>query len=181
MDKQKEGFTLIEALVVVLVMAILLGIGMPSFLDLVEKYRTESETKILLEALRVARLNAIEEQQHIVVCTSNNGTACNGSWNDGFIVFRDDNNNHARSADEEILFQHQFREKITVKTGSGSNQNMYFNANGWTPGSADSLLICARQGDNTHGYRLVINRAGRLRIEDSSVVWRNASNVVLNC
>jgi type IV fimbrial biogenesis protein FimT len=181
MDKPTEGFTLIETMVVLMVMGVLVGIGMPSFLNLIEKIRTESEAEILVESLRTARLTAIEERKDVVICTSNNGTDCNGTWKDGFILFRNTDGNDTRSSTEEILFQHQFRTDVTVKTGSGTNQNVFFNPNGWTPGSAESLLVCAKAGSNTNGYRIVINRAGRLRIEDSSVVWKNASGVTLNC
>lgn len=181
MDKPIEGFTLIETMIVLTLVAIILGIGMPSFLGLIEKIRTEKEAQILVDAVRSARLAAIEQRKSIVICTSNNGSQCNGNWNDGFIIFRNDNNNYARESSEEILFQHRFRNDVTVKTGSGQNQNLYFNANGWAAGSAESLLVCAHQGSNRNGFRVVINRAGRLRIEDSSVEWRNASNVLLSC
>lgn len=181
MDKPIEGFTLIETMIVLALMAIILGLGMPPFLNLVEKFRTEKEAQILLDAVRTARLTAIEQRKNIVICTSNNGTQCNGNWNDGFVIFTDDNNNHTRNSNEEILFQHQFRKDVTIKTGSGQNQNLYFSTQGWTAGSAESLLVCAKQGSNQNGFRLIINRAGRLRVEDSSVVWRNANGDVLNC
>lgn len=184
MDKPIEGFTLIETMVVLMVMGIILGLGMPSFLNLIEKMSTESEAKVLIEGLRTARLVAIEERQNVIACPSDDGSTCGSDWDKGFLVFRNSDNadgNTTLDADEEILFTHQFKDSVIVKTGSGQNQRFLYDENGWSTGSAESLLICAKAGTNKNGFRVVINRAGRIRVEDSTVTWYNASEQALNC
>lgn len=175
MDQRARGFTLIEMMIVLALMAIILGLGIPSFSNLMEKIAVESEAKMIVEGLRTARLTAIEEKQNIVVCASADGTSCSNPWNNGFIVYRDDNNSKTLNGNEEVLFSHQFKDSVIIKTGSGQNQNFFFNNNGWTPGSAESLLVCAEAGTNRNGYIVIINRAGRLRILDSSQDWDDES------
>ena len=175
MDQRARGFTLIELMVVVALMAIILGLGIPSFRNLIEKMAVESEAKMIVEGLRTARLTAIEEKANVVVCASANGTSCSDPWDNGFIVYRDSDNSGTLNGTEEVLFGHQFRDSVIVITGSGQNQNFFFNNNGWSPGSADSLLVCAEAGTNRNAYAVIINRAGRLRILDSSQDWDNRS------
>jgi type IV fimbrial biogenesis protein FimT len=176
MDKPTEGFTLIETLVVLMVMGVILALGTPSFLNLIEKMSTESETKALVEALRTARLVAIEERQGVVVCPSANGLSCGASssdWASGFLAFRDNNNDKSLDAGEEVLFTHNFRQSVLVKIPNDINRKFYYNENGWTPGSASSVLICAKENQNKNGFRVVVNRAGRIRVEDSNSTWPN--------
>ena len=181
MDKKTAGFTLFELLTTLVLMAILLSFGIPSFLNLIEKMGTESETQTIIEGLRTARLIAIEEKSNIVVCPSSNGTSCGNSWDAGFIIYRDNDASQSKDADEEIIFTHEFKDSVTVKTGSGQNQSFFFNTSGWAAGSAESLLVCANASTNKNSFRIVINRAGRIRVEDWHVNWVNASGTALNC
>lgn len=181
MDKPIEGFTLIETMVVLMVMGIILGLGMPSFLNLIEKMSTESEAKVFIDGLRTARLIAIEERQNVVACPSADGSNCGNDWDRGFLVYRDDDHNQTLNGTDEILFTHIFKESVLVKTGSGQNQRFFLDKNGWATGSAESMLICAKAGSNDNGFHVVINRAGRIRVEDSTVNWENASGQPLNC
>lgn len=175
MDLRARGFTLIEMMVVLALVAIILGLGIPSFRNLMEKIAVESEATMIAEGLRTARLTAIEEKENIVVCASANGTSCNNAWDNGFIVYRDSDDSGTLNGTEEVLFSHQFKDSVLVKTGSGQNQNFYFNNNGWTPGSAESLLVCAEAGTNRNGYIVIVNRAGRLRVLDSHQDWGDES------
>lgn len=174
MDKAIKGFTLIETMVVLMVMGIILGLGMPSFLNLMEKMGTESEAKVLAEGLRTARLVAIEGREKVVVCPSANNSTCTAgaggsAWNGGFLIYRDKNDSKTLNNGEEILISHTFRTSITVKTESDQNQRIFYNENGWSIGSAETLLVCANVGTNENAYRVVINRAGRIKVQD----WRN--------
>lgn len=180
MDQRARGFTLIETLVVVILMSIILATGVPSFLDLIEKIRTESEAKTIAENLRLARLSAIENKKTVVLCASNDGESCGNNWNDGFLVFLSPDDDTLNAGDT-ILQKHQFRDSVSVQNKRPNQYRFVFDSNGVTTGYAGSLLVCANAGTNKNGYRVVINRAGRLRLEDSKVTWRNGDNQVLNC
>lgn len=173
MDKAIKGFTLIETMVVLMVMGIILGLGMPSFLNLMEKMGTESETKMLLEGLRTARLIAIEGKQNVVVCSSTDNENCGSAaadWDKGFLVYIDTDNNDELDSGEEILFTHQFKESLHITNKSEQNQPIYYNENGWAAGSADTIYICAKEGSDENAYSVIISRAGRPRVLD----WRHS-------
>jgi type IV fimbrial biogenesis protein FimT len=86
-----RGFTLLELLMTVAIMAILLAIGVPSFKYVTSANRASSEINGLLGDLQFARGEAIKEGQTVTICASANGTSCSGStsWDTGWIVFSD--------------------------------------------------------------------------------------------
>jgi len=89
-----RGFTMIELMVTLTVLAILLALAMPAFRDLILNNRLSTASSELQTALAQARSEAVTRRKFITVCPSANdtGTAC-GSWDDphGVIVFVDNN------------------------------------------------------------------------------------------
>jgi type IV fimbrial biogenesis protein FimT len=76
-------------MVVVAIVAILLGLGVPEFRYITNAYRMSAEVNGLLGDLQYARAEAIREGQPVTVCVSTNGTACTGgagNWAGGWIV-----------------------------------------------------------------------------------------------
>jgi type IV fimbrial biogenesis protein FimT len=90
---RQTGFTVTELMVVVAIVAILLGIGVPSYKYITNSYRMSAEVNGLLGDLQYARSEAIKEGQTVTTCVSTNGTACTGgtAWAGGWIVFSDQN------------------------------------------------------------------------------------------
>ena len=93
MGKQR-GFTLTELIMVVAIVAILLGIAVPSYRYITNSYRISSEVNGLLGDLMYARSEAIKEGQFVTVCVTVNGKTCTGnkSWDRGWLVFSNPKN-----------------------------------------------------------------------------------------
>ena len=91
---RQRGFTLTELMVVVSIVAILLGIGVPSYRYITNSYRVSSEVNGLLGDLMYARSEAIKEGQFVTVCVTTNGRNCSGtnSWDRGWLVFSNPTN-----------------------------------------------------------------------------------------
>lgn len=84
------GFTLFELMLTVAVAAVLLTLGVPSFVDLVRNNRAATNVNELLTAFAIARSESIKRGWAISVCRSSDGATCSGGWSGGWIVFRDD-------------------------------------------------------------------------------------------
>ncbi len=93
--KRVYGFTLVELMVTVVVAAILLGIGVPSFRTLMANNRATTQANALFSALNYARSEAIARAGTVTVCPKNSNvvtdTICGGNakWVNGWHVFTD--------------------------------------------------------------------------------------------
>jgi type IV fimbrial biogenesis protein FimT len=86
--RRPAGFTLVELMVVLTVMAILLLIAVPSFDGIRLSSRLSAYATELLAGSQLARTEAIKRNAPVTMCVSSNGTSCSGSggWELGWIV-----------------------------------------------------------------------------------------------
>ncbi|MCU0976327.1 MAG: GspH/FimT family pseudopilin [Steroidobacteraceae bacterium] len=90
--KRQLGVTLLELMVAITVLALLLGIGVPSFTNVIRNNRLATQANELVTAFNVARSEASKRGLPVSVCVSSNGTACDTAspnWANGWIVFTD--------------------------------------------------------------------------------------------
>jgi type IV fimbrial biogenesis protein FimT len=87
--KRMAGMTLVELLVVMMIAAILLGVGVPSFRYVTNSNRMSGEINNLLGDLQFARSEALKEGQTVTICSSTGTTCGTASWDQGWIVFSD--------------------------------------------------------------------------------------------
>jgi type IV fimbrial biogenesis protein FimT len=66
--RREAGFTLTELMAVAAIVAILLGIGVPSYKYITNSSRMSSEVNNLLGDLMYARGEALKEGQYVTVC-----------------------------------------------------------------------------------------------------------------
>ncbi|MCB1748873.1 MAG: GspH/FimT family pseudopilin [Gammaproteobacteria bacterium] len=86
-----RGFTIIELMTVVAVMALLVTIGLPNFQTMVANNRVTSQVNLFSSSLQLARSEAVKSNTRVVVCPSTTGTSCTADvdWNVGWISFID--------------------------------------------------------------------------------------------
>ncbi|MDH4873340.1 GspH/FimT family pseudopilin [Pseudomonas sp. BN515] len=85
---RQSGFTLVELMVTLAVLAILLGIAIPTFTDVTLGSKLRSQASDLVGGVALARSEAIKRNQAVTLCASANGTTCasSGGWQQGWIV-----------------------------------------------------------------------------------------------
>ncbi len=100
-----KGFTLLELMTAIAVMAVLLSVGVPSFVQIIRNNRITAQTNELVSALNVARSESIKRGIPVSVCSSTNGTSCAGSatWGTGWIAFTDSGAAGQVNAGDEVL------------------------------------------------------------------------------
>lgn len=105
-----KGFSLIELMVVVAVVAILAGIAYPSFTGIVNGYRLNSQADELVTSLHFARTEAIRRNARVSVCGSANGTTCGGSWTNILTVVE---------ASGAVLRAHNVKAPVQISSAAG--------------------------------------------------------------
>ena len=92
--KAVKGFTMIELVVTMAVLAILVALAAPSFTSVINNNRLTGNANELLSTLQSARMEAVRRNAPIVICrndTPDTGTTCNtgaGAWQ-GWMSFVD--------------------------------------------------------------------------------------------
>jgi type IV fimbrial biogenesis protein FimT len=87
-----RGFTLVELMVTLFVLAILLGIAVPSFRDAAVGSRVSSYANDLVASVHLARSEAIKRNDAVTLCASSDGATCedDGGWEVGWVVLAAD-------------------------------------------------------------------------------------------
>ena len=67
---QQAGFTLIELMIVMVIVAIFVTVGVPNFQNLISDNRLSTQTNRLVSSLRLARSEALKLRTPVSVCRS---------------------------------------------------------------------------------------------------------------
>lgn len=90
---RSRGFTLVELMVTIAVLAILVAIAFPSFESSFRSNRVATTNNALLTSLSMARSEAVRNTRGGGVCPSADGQNCGGNWSQGWMAFADNNGN----------------------------------------------------------------------------------------
>ena len=120
-----KGFTLVEMMVTIAVMAILVAIALPSSKSLIERWRVRNTTEAMRSTLFLARSEAMRRGAKIVVTKNANGAGgCtlagnNEDWGCGWTVFVDANKNNKLDSGEVVLQNYSGTTDVNVTHRSG--------------------------------------------------------------
>lgn len=156
--KDPTGFTLVELMVVIAIVAILLTIAVPSFEYVTTSNRMSTEIDSLLADLQYARSEAMKQGQTVTVCPSADGKRCDKSmsWKSGWVVFSDGNGDGMVNEDDSVL---RIRQAFLGNDSFDSDNDMQsvtFNRAGFASSLTDTgtVTISLRdQGGNAQRTR----------------------------
>lgn len=118
-----SGFSLIEMMVAIAVMAILLLVALPSFQTTMLSVKLRSYSNELVASIYLARSEAIKSNSTVTLCASSTGTSCDGEWNQGWIILNNNNVIQSHGALSSGFKISSDQSKIVFKsTGIGATQ-----------------------------------------------------------
>jgi type IV fimbrial biogenesis protein FimT len=176
----ERGFTLIELMVTIAVLAILLGIAAPSFRDMTASSDLRGISNELITTLAQARSEAIKRGGRVTVCMSADGTACTatGGWEQGWIMFADDSRSGSAAnidTGETVLRTYPKASGDIVINGNmtyvsyGADGLSKLMSGGFLAGT---LQVCSKAtgiADSERARKLTINNAGRVLVSKPTV------------
>lgn len=106
---KSQGFTLIELMVVIAIVAVLTTLAAPSFKQMIQSNTISAAVNGLLSDMRFARSEGIRRGGGVVICHSAapqaNSPTCNtgADWKTGWIIFHDLNNDGIKDNTDPVL------------------------------------------------------------------------------
>lgn len=155
MPNKDQGFTLVELLITLALLAIAANIAVPAFDNFITRNRQQALMEQIASVLNNARAEAILQRRMIEVCGSSDGKSCSASWSSGWLV---------RTSDHRILQLTQLPSHDALRW-SGFQQGIRFHSNGSSPTGNGRFYQCQK---NQVAWQLILNRQGRLRQSTSA-------------
>ncbi|MBU4424054.1 MAG: GspH/FimT family pseudopilin [Gammaproteobacteria bacterium] len=167
----QHGFTSIELMVVMGIVAVLAALAGPSFTLLIEQWRVRDATESMRSTLFLARSEAIKRGGRVAIqklpnntnnCTSASSTR---DWDCGWIVCQDNDNNGTCNANEPVLQRIDAPTKVQV-TRTGGGASIKLNRWGLVDGAWLGFSLVPYEKVTTHpGARgICMSSGGRIRI-----------------
>jgi type IV fimbrial biogenesis protein FimT len=148
MPRLNRGYSLYELLMTVTLVAVIIGLGLPSFAGITARNRQHAEINALFHAIHVARKESIMRRQVVSLCPSVDAMSCQPGrdWSTGWLMFANlDADEPPRiDAGEPLLQVHTVGENIKITA----------NRRGFT--------LRATQKRATNGTIVVCDKAGRI-------------------
>lgn len=161
MTRMPSGFSLVEAMTALAILAVIVTVGIPSFARVQQRWRAAAILHETTASLALARLEAVKRGTTVVLCPSHDGHRCrtDGIWEDGWLIATE--NRRDRSLGARV--RHIVPSAGTLRLrGTAGRPRLRFEPTGWSAGSNATLRLCDA---GTLLGKVVLNNGGRARIE----------------
>ena len=180
------GFTLIEILIVLLVLAILVNLSLPALSQSVQRNQAQVAINEINRAISLTRFTAINDGVLTTLCRSEDGQNCGGQWHQGFIIFTDINADKIiNGSDRLVRVFPQLTDSGTLKFRAFQNkQYLQMTPQGFTNYQNGNFTYCPASNDPTLAQQVIINRSGRTyfaRDKDGDGIKEGANGKALSC
>jgi type IV fimbrial biogenesis protein FimT len=184
---KQHGFTIIELLVTLAILALLVGIGLPSMQETVKQNRIQGILENFSTAIKYTRSEAVGQRANVSICASSNQSSCTGSWQQGWIIFSDvDGAGDFDSGTDTLL-----RVGEAIETGytlsfdySSSPTSITFSGRGSTTGHTGTIKLCEPGKVAKYARGIILQRTGSLRFSvdsDLDGIYEDAGGTDFSC
>lgn len=150
--EQSDGFTLIELMIVVTLLAIFASIATPSFTSFVNNNRVQSTSNELASLLQLARSSAVQNNASFIVCLD--------AANQWTVRRRGPTTNATTLCSLPVVRSMDTPAGVNI-VASANAFPLIFNANGTAANIA--RLISCHNAEFTNGYMITIANSGATR------------------
>jgi type IV fimbrial biogenesis protein FimT len=159
---RQAGFTMVELMIVIVVIAILSAIAVPNIISWLPNYRLKAAARDLVSNMQKARMQAVKENKNIV-------TRFDAGINPGFYYF-DTNNDNAYTPGEYKIDLSTYGSGVDYGTGNAAsnwNGDVCVPANSITfnsRGSSNNGTVYIQNQNNDISYAITARSSGSIKL-----------------
>lgn len=128
------GFSLVELLITIAIVAVTLSLALPSLADTIARNRIAGAANDFVADLSYARTEALRRSGPAGICSSKDGTKCDGAWSEKWVVFLGNPNSPT------VLRQGAFSDKDEFVAMQATTR-IEFDARGMLTGKPDTFEL----------------------------------------
>ncbi|MDH5445374.1 MAG: GspH/FimT family pseudopilin [Gammaproteobacteria bacterium] len=155
--KREYGFTLIELMIAMAVLAIVAGFGVPKLSALIQNNRLIAEINLFSAELQYARSEAIRRTGDVVVSPNEN------NWSKGLTIYIDQNGNG--SFDNGTDTPLRITPALNHITVTGPASNIVFSSDGFAGATSNFTIPDSRAGKN---YTITVTPSGSTKVKSQA-------------
>ena len=163
MRQNTRGYSLYELLMTLTLVALIAGLGLPSFSGLVARAGMHVEINALFHAIHVARKESIMRKRVVSLCPSLDGLSCEPGldWSSGWLMFENTDRDEPpqRDTSEPLLQAHQVGENVRIMANRRG-----FTLRATQKRATNGTFIVCDRSDRAIPVALVISYTGRPRV-----------------
>jgi prepilin-type N-terminal cleavage/methylation domain-containing protein len=163
-----SGFTLIELMSVVVIVAVLLVLVAPAFINVIRENQIRTQASRIVSSLNLARSTSAKENVAAMVCASADAATCSADENDfrkGWLVYvdRDSNGVLTVGGDELIRVYSGLPSGYFIVLENASSEIIYY-PDGSTSGK-ETIVTCPSTRDNNKAWSVIVGAVGSPRMK----------------
>ena len=163
MRRQQGGFSLYELLMTLMLAALLLSIGLPSFSSLLARSQQAVEINALFHAFHLARKQSIMRRKVVSLCPSQDGESClaGKDWSQGWIMFENTDRDSPPRVDpgEIIVRAHDVADSVRII----ANRQAFTLRATYKRATNGTIVICDTR-NRAPAKGLIVSYTGRPRV-----------------
>ena len=162
----EQGFTLVELIVTIAVLAILTMIATPYILEQLARMEAKRIESQIRNTLTLAKAESYIRRQDLLVCLSNNGAICDRDSYKQLLLFLDRNNNKNFDLGVDDLLEEQALEPkystLYLRVGDKRHYTKFWGDSGKPRGHFGHFKYCPTSTYNHTMYQISFSQGGRV-------------------
>ncbi|NIS89947.1 MAG: hypothetical protein GTN98_07670 [Woeseiaceae bacterium] len=167
MPRKQCAYSLYELLLTLSLVAIIAGLGIPSFSRIAARSAMHAEINALFHAVHLARKESIMRKRVVSLCPSRDLTTCSPGedWTPGWLMFEntDLDSPPRRDPGEPLLQAHRVGETVRIT----ANRRGFTLRATHKRATNGTFIVCDREG-RTAPVALVVSYTGRPRVAEKT-------------
>ena len=161
--KPMAGFTLVELLVTLIVLAVAISIGIPNLNRLVTSNRHSELLNQYLGAFAMARSQAVTNKTITAICPLDSSSECHDNWNQPVSIFPDADKDQKPDNGEVWRVVTIDGDNFNIHSRTAGSGSFHFGSDGMIHGGTGSVVICPENVSSKQMTYLAVSLGGRAR------------------